>query len=77
MSRQAIQNAVFTVVRSSGQPLRVRTLMERIREKPEFRDVPDFDLRSAILALTANGTLQSTSTNELEIRHAPAVAPRG
>lgn len=76
MSRQAIQKAVITVLQQSGEAIKVRDLMSKIRnEKPEFRDVPDFDFRSAVLALAANGTIHSTSTNAVEVR--PPVAARG
>lgn len=78
MSKQAIQQAVAAVLTRLRHPISVRALMEEIRtEKPEFRDVPDFDFRSAVLALTANGTIQSTSTNEVEIRTPQALGGHG
>ena len=79
MSRQAIQKAVFEELRQSGRPMSVRELLERIRrERPEFKQVADFDLRSAVLAMTAIGAIESTPTNQVAVRAAePAAAARG
>ena len=77
MSRQDVQKAVIAELRSSEQPLRVGDLIEAIRkQKPEFADVRDFDFRTAVLALTANGQIHSTSTNRVEVRVETA-GPRG
>ena len=77
MSRQDVQKAVIAELRSSEQPLRIGDLIEAIRkQKPEFADVRDFDFRTAVLALTANGQIHSTSTNRVEVR-AEAVGARG
>jgi hypothetical protein len=79
MSRQAIQQAVFDELRQSARPLSVRELVERIRrERPEFKQVPDFEFRSAVLAMTAVGAIESTTTNQLAVRAAEhPVAARG
>lgn len=78
MSRQVIQKAVFTALQRVHHPISVRELMEQLRtDDPAFRDVPDFDIRSAVLALTANGTVQSTSTNQVEVRPVAAAVARG
>jgi hypothetical protein len=69
MSRQDVQKAVIAQLRSSEHPLRVGDLIEAIRrEKPEFANVRDYDFRTAVLALTANGQIHSTSTNRVEAR---------
>ncbi len=77
MSRQLIQKAVFTTLQRVHHPISVRELIEHLRtDDAAFNSVPDFDIRSAVLALTANGTIQSTSTNQVEVRATP-VAERG
>ena len=69
MGRQIIQKAVVTALMSSQEPMSVRELIAQVRKaNPAFGNVPDFDIRSAVLAMTANGTIQSTSTNQLEVR---------
>jgi hypothetical protein len=62
MSRQLIQKAVLTALQRAHHPVSVRELMEHLRATdPAFNDVPDFDIRSAVLAMTANGTIQPTA----------------
>jgi len=69
MSRQDVQKAVIALLRSAKQPLRVGDLIAAIRnEKPAFAHVRDFEIRTAVLALTANGQIHSTSTNRVEAR---------
>ena len=69
MSRQDVQKAVIAQLRSSERPLRVGDLIEAIRrQQPGFAAVRDFDFRTAVLALTANGQIHSTSTNRVEVR---------
>ena len=78
MSRQLIQKAVLTALQRAHQPVSVRELMERLRTAdPAFNNVADFDIRSAVLAMAANGTIQSTSTNQVEVRPAAVAAERG
>lgn len=79
MSRQAIQQAVFDELRQSARPLSVRELVERIRRgRPEFKHVADFDFRSAVLAMTAIGAIESTPTNQVAVRATDqSVAARG
>ena len=74
MSKQAIQRAVVEELRRSARPLTVRELVERIRRSAEFNQVPEFDLRSAVLAMTAVGEIESTSTNQIAVRSSAAAA---
>lgn len=69
MSRQTIQRAVVDELQQYGQPISVGKLVQRIRDgHPEFKQVADFDFRSAVLAMTAVGIVESTATNEVAIR---------
>jgi hypothetical protein len=61
-----------------GQPMSLRQLLERIRQRgPEFKQVADFDVRSAVLAMTAIGTIESSPTNKIAVRVESPVAARG
>ena len=78
MSRQAIQKAVFDELRQSGRPMSVRELVERIRrQRPGFKQVADFDFRSAVLAMTAIGAIESTPTSQIAVRADQPAAARG
>ena len=78
MSSKTVQKAVLAELRQHEQPISVRELVARIREAhPEFRTVADFDFRSAILAMTAVGAIESTSTSQLALRAGSAVPARG
>ena len=77
MSKQAIQEAVVNELRQSGHPLSVRELVGRIRQRAEFSQVPDFDFRSAVLAMAAVGEIESTSTNQVAVPTDAAIAARG
>ena len=68
-SKQAIQKAVVEQLRQSQRPMSVRELVERIRrDRPEFKQVADFDFRSAVLAMRTSGVIESTSTNQVAVR---------
>jgi hypothetical protein len=70
MSKQAIQKAIIEQLRQSQRPMSVRELVERIRrDRPEFRQVADFDFRAAVLAMRTSGAIESTSTNQVAVRH--------
>jgi hypothetical protein len=78
MSKQAIQKAVVEQLRQSQRPMTVRELVGRIRQqRPEFKKVADFDFRSAVLAMTTSGAIESTSTNQVAVRADQAVPARG
>jgi hypothetical protein len=78
MSKQAIQKAVVEQLRQSQRPMSVRELVERIRrDRPEFRQVADFDFRSAVLAMRTSGAIESTSTNQVAVRTDQPVQARG
>jgi hypothetical protein len=78
MSTQTIQKTVLTVLQLAHHPISVRELIAQVRaQNPDFISVSDFDLRSAVLAMTANGTIQSTSTNQVVVSPNPAQAERG
>lgn len=78
MSSKSVQQAVLAELRRHGGPLSVRDLLVRVRQaKPEFRAVPDFDFRSAILAMTAIGAIESDATNQLKARAPLPLAARG
>lgn len=66
MSRQAIQKAVYDALRQSGRSMTVRELVDLVRHQhPELQQVADFDIRAAILAMTAVGAIESTSTGQV------------
>lgn len=68
MSGKTIQKAVLMELKQHGQPISVRELVARFRrDHPEFRDVADFDFRSAILAMSAVGTIESTPSNQIVV----------
>jgi hypothetical protein len=78
MSRQAIQKAVVEELRQYGRPMSVRELVERIRrDRPELKQVADFDVRSAVLAMTAIGAIESTATNQVAVPADQAAPARG
>jgi hypothetical protein len=78
MSKQAIQKAVVEQLRQSQRPMSVRELVERIRrDRPEFKQVADFDFRSAVLAMRTSGAIESTSTNQVAVRTDQPVPARG
>lgn len=63
-----IQQAVFEELHQSQRPMSVRDLIEQIRrEHPEFKQVADFDFRSALLAMKISGMIESTSTNQIYV----------
>ena len=78
MSKQAIQKAVVEQLRQSQRPMSVRELVERIRrDRLEFKQVADFDFRSAVLAMRTSGAIESTSTNQVAVRTDQPVPARG
>jgi len=78
MSRQDIQKAVLNELRRSAHPISVRELVEQVRKRlPEFKQVSDFEFRSAVVAMTAGGILESTPTNEVAASAAPTLSARG
>ena len=78
MSKQAIQKAVVEQLRQSQRPMSVRELVQRIRQdRPEFKQVADFDFRSAVLAMRTSGAIESTSTNQVAVRTDRPVPARG
>ena len=78
MSKQAIQKAVVEQLRQSQRPMSVRELVDSIRQaRPEFKQVADFDFRSAVLAMRTSGALESTATNQVTVRADRPVAARG
>lgn len=78
MSNKSIQKAVLAELHRDGQPLSVRELIARVRQgRPEFTTVADFDVRSAILAMTAVGAIECTPTNQITVRPRSGLAGRG
>lgn len=78
MNSKSIQKAILAELREYGQPISIRELIARLRKgRPEFTTVADFDLRSAILAMTAVGAIESTPTNQVTVRSTSGLAGRG
>ena len=68
MSRHQVQRLVVDELRKSNVPLTVSALISQIRrEHQTVQQVTDFDIRSAIVALTAFGTLDMTASSEVAV----------
>jgi len=68
-----LQQAVLAELRRNGRPMSIRELFSVVRSSdPELESVPDFDLRSAILAMHAIGAIESDAANHISLRPVPA-----
>ncbi len=76
MSRHQVQRLVVDELRKANAPVTVSALISQIRrEHPAAHQVTDFDIRSAVVALTAFGTLDMTASSEVAVsRTEPALA---
>lgn len=71
MSGKSIQKAVLMELKQHGKPISVRELVALVRrDRPEFRAVADFDFRSAILAMSAVGAIESKPNNHIVVAQA-------
>lgn len=77
MSSKDVQLAVLAELQKSRTPMAVQEVMNQIRTKhPGFGNVPDFDFRSAILAMMATGRVTSNTVSQISVSR-PAVAVAG
>ena len=69
MSSENVQKIVLAELRDSGVPMTVSQIIEQVRRThSEFNNVPDFDIRAAILAMLSIGAVESTRMNQISAR---------
>jgi len=68
MSRHQVQRLVVDELRRSNRPLTVSALISQMRREHTMAvQVTDFEIRTAVIALTAFGTLEMAASGEVAV----------